>query len=360
MNITIVGGGNVGTQLAVHGAAKGHRITVYTSKSEQFSKQICIVNAEGDILLEGELADATKDAKCAFSDADVIFVTVPSYCMKKTAEEMEPYVKQGSKICLVPGTGGGECAFLGCSRKGSIIFGLQRVPSVARLVQYGHSVCATGYRNELHAGALKSEYSGECSELVSELLDMPCVALPNYLNLTLTPSNPILHTTRLRTIFADYHEGMTYDRIPLFYEGWNDATSELLLKCDDEVQQICKTLKQFDLSYVKSLREHYESKDAKQLTKKIRSIQGFKGLKTPAVSVGDKFAPDLQSRYFTADFPYGLAILLQIAEFAGVNAPNMRETMDWYYNVAGERSGFRYSDYGIRDYDDFVSLYRGH
>ena len=38
MNVTIVGGGNVGTQFAVHCSSTGNEVTIYTSKPEKFKK----------------------------------------------------------------------------------------------------------------------------------------------------------------------------------------------------------------------------------------------------------------------------------------------------------------------------------
>ena len=40
MNITIVGCGNIGTQFAVHCAAKGHAVTIYCSKPDVVSKNL--------------------------------------------------------------------------------------------------------------------------------------------------------------------------------------------------------------------------------------------------------------------------------------------------------------------------------
>ncbi len=134
----------------------------------------------------------------------------------------------------------------------------------------------------------------------------------------MTPSNPILHTTRLRTIFGDWHTGVIYHSVPLFYENWDDTSSELLFACDEEIQKICKTFPEFELHYVKSLREHYNSTTVEAMTKKISSIVAFKGLTTPVLKVNGGFIPDLHSRYFTADFSYGLAIIKQIADFAKV------------------------------------------
>lgn len=358
MNITIVGGGNIGTQFAVHCAQKHHQVKIYGSKPERFNKHLVIVDEEGRVVREGEIVAATNNAMEAFGDAELIFVTVPAFCMRDTAQKIEPYVREGIKIGLIPGTGGGEWAFKETIEKGAVVFGIQRVPSVARLVEYGKSVCAVGYRKELHVAALPNIYAEESAQLISGFFDMPCMAMPNYLNLTLTPSNPILHTTRLRTIFGNYYNGLTYDKLPLFYEDWNDETSELLLQCDDELQNICSALNGFDLSYVKSLKSHYESETPQQLTAKISGIESLKGLKTPSVRIKGKYIPDFDSRYFMADFPFGLGILIQIADLLGVKIPGMRETMEWYTNIVSVQGEFRFADYGVKCRNDFLQLYK--
>ena len=357
MNITVVGAGNVGTQLAVHCAEKGNKVKIYGSKPEKISTEMMIVDENDQVIHRGTIEGATSDPKTAFESANLIFVTMPATMMKENAEKIEPFVKPGLKICLVPGTGGGECAFRKCLEKGAIVFGMQRVPSVARLVEYGKVTRAIGYRDEMFVAALPNSETENCCLLVESILDMKTSPLPNYLNITLTPSNPILHTTRLRNLYQNYHEGVIYDSVPLFYEDWNEETSEMLLKCDDEVQLLCKSLTQFDLSYVKSLRIHYESPTVEAMTRKISSITGFKGLTSPAKKVTGGYIPDFDSRYFTADFPYGLTILVQIAELIGVDTPNMKATLDWYYELVGKKDEFMFSDYDICNYESFIEYY---
>ena len=111
MNIAIVGCGNIGTQFAVHCAHKQHRVTIYCSKPEVVSKTLTIVNSEGEQLLTDDIYLATKDASLAFSDADLIFVTVPAFAMNDYAQKIIPFLKRGAMICLTPGTGGAEFAF---------------------------------------------------------------------------------------------------------------------------------------------------------------------------------------------------------------------------------------------------------
>ncbi len=151
--------------------------------------------------------------------------------------------------------------------------------------------------------------------------------------------------------------GVTYDEVPLFYEGWNEETSELLFKCDNEVQMFCKYLDCYDLSYVKSLKIHYESETPSALTKKITSIKGVKGLTSPVMSTPKGLIPDFESRYFTADFPYGLSILVQIAKLLGISTSNMISTLEWYYSVAGKRREFDNSEFGINTKQQLIDFY---
>ena len=359
MKITIVGGGNIGTQFAVHCAEKGHEVTVYTSTPEIYDGHLNIIDEIGDTIHEGGIKLATANPELAFRDAEIIMVTMPSTMMKSIAEMIYDHSDSKAMIGVVPGNGGSECAFFKCIKRGNVFFGIERVPAIARLVQKGKTVKSTGYRDELHVAALPRKNAEKCAELVSSIFDKKTRIIPNFLNLTMTPSNPILHTTRLRTLFGDWHEGVVYDSVPLFYEDWDDASSELLIACDEEVQEICRALPEFELQFVKSLRTHYESPTVEMMTKKISSIAAFKGLTAPTVRVGrGGLAPDLHSRYFTADFSYGLTIIKQVADFAGVKTPNIDETMAWYKSIAVETDEFRFGDYGITNRDTLERFYQ--
>ena len=251
MNITVIGGGNIGTQFAVHCAEKGHFVIVYTSNPTVFKKELRIVDDNGYTTHEGIIQYATNDPERAFVNADIVFVTYPPMMIASVSELIYQYASKSTLIGLVPGNGGGECAFRKCIERGNIVFGLERVPGVARLINKGESVRSFNYRDELHISAIPATHIFECCKIVEGIFDIPCRAIPNYLNLTLTPSNPILHTTRLYTLFKDYSPGKKYKYIPLFYEEWDNDSSELLIACDSEVQAICRELTAYDLSYVK-------------------------------------------------------------------------------------------------------------
>lgn len=407
MKITVVGGGNIGTQFAVHSAEKGHEVTVFTSGPQHFAKHLTIVDKEGNVLHEGDIALATGDPHIAFSEADVIMITMPPTMMIPLSEIIFDNTDEHAMIGFVPGNGGFELAFRKCIERGNTFFGIDRVPAIARLTERGRTVCCSGYKDQLYVAALPSDHTEECSALIESIYDIPCVRLPGFMALTLTPSNPILHTARLKTIFRDYEPGVTYESLPLFYEEWDDESSELLLACDDEIQEICKALPDLGLEYVVSEREFYNAGTPAEMTRAISSEESLMGLTTPSVDAGDTanegrglsglrsrkrqrkerieehmsrrakwrderskrlqrifgrknkgaMIPDLHSRYFTADFPYGLAVIQQIGQIAGVAMPNIDGLIEWYDGIAIINDRIELADYGITDMETLRDFY---
>ena len=93
----------------------------------------------------------------AIEGCPIIFITYPAFRLKEVADQIQSYIKGKVAICVVPGTGGAEFAFQECIKQGATLFGLQRVPSVARLEQYGKRVRCEGLRNELFLASIPND-----------------------------------------------------------------------------------------------------------------------------------------------------------------------------------------------------------
>lgn len=335
MKITIIGGGNIGTLMAAEIAYRGHEVTLYTSKPERWKKEIQIYSPEDKLLRAGVLVQITNSMREAMESAEILFVTVPAPLFQKLGEAMLPFAGKGQKIGIIPGSGGAEYAFRGLMERGCILFGFQRVHSIARLKKRGESVYELGRKAGLKLGALPAYEAAGISKTMERLLDMPCEPLEHYLSVTLTPSNSILHTVRLYAMFRDYRSGVLYPRNFLFYEEWSHASSELLIACDKELQKLCRAIP-LEPGSVLSLCDYYESRTAEAMTEKIRNIPAFKGLTSPMREVEGGWIPDWESRYFTADFCFGLKVIRDIARLFAVPTPNLDLVWKWYENTAPE------------------------
>ena len=53
MQVTIIGAGNVGTQLAVHYASRRATVKIYSSKPQLFKKELQIIDNAGTIVGDG-------------------------------------------------------------------------------------------------------------------------------------------------------------------------------------------------------------------------------------------------------------------------------------------------------------------
>lgn len=191
---------------------------------------------------------------------------------------------------------------------------------------------------------------------------MPIEQLDNYLNITLVNSNPLLHTARLFSIYKDYPtKNKEYSSLPLFYENWDIETSKLLIAMDEELFAIFDSLKRNGIyvEQIKPIVKHYESLDEIGLTNKILSINSLKGLTTPSIkNENGNFIPDFSSRYFSADFPYGLEIIIEFAKITNTACPNMQLVDNWYRFASNNPDkGFTMIDNGIKTIDDLLDIY---
>lgn len=336
MNITIIGAGNIGTLVAGEMVKKGNKVTIYTRDKSRWQEEITVYDKDTETEYKYKPELITENIKEAVENAQIIFITTPSFAIKNIIEKAEKYIKKSTLIGFYPGTGGVEFISKKLLDKGCTIFGTQRVCSVVRLKKYGEYVITSGKRKDMYLATIPYDKAPEVSKIFENLFEIKTHPLPNYLSVALTPSNPILHPSRLYSIYKDYKEGKIYKKIPLFYEEWTDEASKLLISCDEELHNILKKIN-LDTKNVKPLLEHYESTNYKEMTNKIHSIKSFKGITSPCIETEDGYIPDLNSRYFTADIPYGLVIIKAFALICNVLTPSIDTIIDWYQKITNKK-----------------------
>lgn len=360
--ITILGAGNMGTLLAAKFSKRGYQVCVYLNEVEApdgFDHDI-VVHTDNNVTYTARIDKITTDLKEAIDYGNIVFIIYPSFLFEKYARLVFPYVKQGQHFFILPGSGGAELQFKEFLSKGATLTGLQRVHSVARLIKRGKEVQESGVRNLLYIASIPSSYNSEAKDLIESLYDIPVECLDNYLNITLVNSNPILHTSRLYTIFKDFGTSQYNKKeLPLFYEQWDLPSSELLVKMDEELFSLIDKMRTYNINvnHIESLIEHYDSTNAVEMTKKLCSIDSLKRLTTPSIMTEKGILePDLSSRYFTADFPFGLDILLSFCEFFKIDAQNMKKVSDWYHKITSSKRTFNVSKY-FDSIDSFKQFY---
>lgn len=361
--ITVVGGGNMGSILSVKFSQK-YDVTLFLNapyeKVSEYHKDMVVFNEDNNTFTKGKINLITENLEEAIKDADWIFITYPSFLFASFSKQLIPLLHEGQHLVGIPGSGGFELHFKDALKKGVTITGLQRVHSVARIMIKGQEVRESGVRTGIRCASIPQSFNKEAAEFISDCYSLPVEPLNNYLNVTLLNSNPILHTSRLYSIFKDYETVKEYDTLPLFYEEWSLASSNLLIEMDKELFAMFDILKEhgIEVNQITTLLKHYDSNNAVEMTKKLNSINSLKGLTTPNVKKENgKYIPDLNSRYFTADFPYGLDILLAFSHILGLASPHMQKVSDWYHRITNTEVAFFLSDFGLNNIEDLQEVY---
>lgn len=334
-NIVVVGAGNIGLSLVSYiSIYKKCSITLFTNKKIEKLK---LLEVDKGTEQWTPRINVTNNPE-VLSKANYILCTYPAFLRKEFIENYGQYITKSTKLGFIPGYGGTEFFCKNLIEKGIVIFGLQRVPYVSRADSNKATIFSK--KKELYLSTIPSKYAKEVSRDMSNFLDITSIPLKNYLAVTLTPTNPIIHIAGLWGAFRNYDNNKGYQGKLGFYDQWDDETSKILFEYDHEVQSICNHLKSFDLSEVISLPTYYESKTPRDLTKKLKSIESFKIVKVPIKSEQGKLVIELENRMFSEDFPYGIVIYKDIARLLHLKTPTIDSLLRFYEFLSGVRYDF--------------------
>jgi len=309
MNVTIIGSGNIAHAL-VACLNKKEIDKIFVLTSHPFKIKRIKTNIE---FCEGNVDIVSNKPEEVIPNSDLIIFTVPANVRKNTIERIAPFVKENTILGAFPGIAGFNEEVEELIKKNINIFASQRVPYIARVQEKG-SFVNVDKKNEIYI-AVKYDQD-EMKDLLNKLLDIKVIILNDFSEVNLSNSNPILHSARLYDILENE---ILCEKEICFYREWTDNASKLLLAMDSEFMQIVKKL---GLS-IKSLENHYEVKNYSEMTKKIKSIESFKSIKTPIKKVKDSYMIDTDSRYFTEDIGKSLNYIKNYAKKLNIDTPNI-------------------------------------
>ena len=328
MKICICGGGNLGHVVAGFVAAQGqHEVCVLTRHPERWSNDIQI-DAPDETTYRGHLSGVFSDAKQAVSDAQIIYICLPGYAIHDMLLQIKDYLMPMAAVGSVVSSTGFFFEAMQILPSTTPLFGFQRVPFISRIEDYGRRARLMGYKESLHLAIEQTSDPEPLRQALEQMLRTPIHLLHSFYEVSLSNSNPLLHPSRLYSLWKDWHEGETISRVPLFYAEWTEEAAALYIAMDQELQALLRQLPVTPGS-IATVLDYYESTDAPSLARKLRSIEAFKGITAPMKATEGGFVPDFHSRYFTEDFPYGLAIVHRLAHEKEVPCPTIDRIYDW-------------------------------
>jgi hypothetical protein len=326
--VCICGGGNLGHVVAGYLAAQDCcEVNMLTRHPERWQRQLAITTPEGEVL-HGQLHGISAKPADVVKDMDIVLLCLPGFSIANVLRQIAPALSPQTLVgSIVSSTGFFEEA-LHILPEGTPLFGFQRVPFISRMEEYGHSAHLLGRRPLMRIGTEQVADKKQLKELLEVFFRIPVEVLGSYYEASLSNSNPILHPARLYTMWKDWQPGITYPRNNAFYGEWTEEASAIYIEMDKELHELLKVLP-VSPDCLPTVLDYYESHDAASLTRKLRSIKAFQGIQSPMKETPEGFVPDLHSRYFTEDFPYGLNLIRQLAKEKNINTPTMDKVYQW-------------------------------
>lgn len=331
MKICICGGGNLGHVCAGFLANRGHEVSILTTKPERWNTELKIVAP--DKTFTGELALVTSKPEEVIPQAEMILVCLPGFAFHEELVKIKPHLSHGVTIGSVVSSTGFFFEAFKVLPPDIPLFGFQRVPFISRIIEYGKEAELKGYKETLHVAIENTSEKEPIRKELEKLFEKPVSIADSYYEVSLSNSNPLLHPSRLYTMWKDWQPEIVYPRNPQFYAEWTTEASTLLLKMDEEFQQLLKALC-LKPDCIPTILDYYESTDAVSLTQKLHDIKAFQGIPSPMKEVEGGWIPDFSSRYFTEDFPYGMRFIVEIAHEKNVEIPTIEEVYHWGLKVS--------------------------
>ena len=288
----VIGGGNIAHSLA-SAIARREEVAVLTRRPSDWAIR----------LNDSPFAVHATNDPSVVSDAEIIFIALPSFAIRETLAKIDPYLHAGQTLCLTPANTLIPDLVDAYAKKGVDVVCLQRVPYIARIEEYGRRVKMSPPRAVHKLFVPREELKPKWTALCRELFEGDAAYLHSPLTFIFNNSNPLLHPARLVVLFRDWRN-KTFTRNPFFYAEWTDESSELYIKADEEMHMVLKAADPTgacERDY-ESVLAHYGVSSPAELTDKLHSIEGFKSIMSPMRELSDStWVPDFTSRYFTED-----------------------------------------------------------
>ncbi len=347
--VTICGGGNAAHVIMALAPNAGWEVDVFAPLANEADRLQAGVAAGGITATFGNRRVIGCPRRASANPADVIpgselvLLALPAFAHGDTLHAIAPFLDAGAAVGALPARGGFDYqarAILADTLPVSL-FGLQTLPWACRITAYGQAVEVLGTKAGVNAAVSPANQADDLLPVLAQLLGLQMKPVASFLTLTLANTGQLIHPGIMYGLGRG-READTFAAadIPLFYQGVDPPTADLLQAMSDEVQTIAGAIAARDpnfnpqevLSLFDWLLHSYPTDitDSTSLQSAFNTNRAYAGLRLPTRPAGpDTFAIDYTARYLAEDVPFGLVVLRGIAELTGMATPTIDAVITW-------------------------------
>jgi hypothetical protein len=311
---------------------------------------IAVHQLDGQIVY-GRPPIVTASVEEAVSDADIVLLTVPAHARAKLVAAIHRFIPADKSVFLgaIPANGGFDWLVRSIEpRKDNVItWGMGGVPWTARDVVPGKRVKLGGTRKMLEIAFGDGTRHADASWLkaiISGLFERPVRSAGSFIDLTLAPGNPVLHSGAVYGLIGPYsqHPDLMFDEPRFWWREISELGAYFIARVDAERRQIVNATSARLGRTLEAGRSQYDEiiasfgpmiHDDRTLLTVLRTNRAYQG-KVPLVADGrGRFRFDPSSRAFVEDISFGLALWIRIAEALKIDVLYMSEIVDWSRSI---------------------------
>ena len=359
--ITIVGGGSSAHALIPLLSGVNRKINILTTKPELWHDNISLEwqNASGEVLktFQGQLHISTSDPEKVIPSSDIIILCMPVHQYRSALENISKSINTDKEVYIgaIYGQGGFDWMVDEIKQINNFdnltTFSIGLIPWICRIKEYGKTGITYGPKS-LNIVAL--DHHEKFKDLNDRLLNDICFKwfrqgefklAENFLSLTLSVDNQIIHTSRLYGLYKRYAgKWDNIDKVPYFYKDYDKLSANLLRALDDDYSLIRKALKKqyteqdfsYMLDYLALERLSYSSQNV-DIQESFVSSETLGAIKTPVMKNGDIWELDKNHRFFYDDIYYGLCIAKWIAQKMEIKVATIDEILTWAEKILDDK-----------------------
>ncbi len=245
--ICILGGGNgAHFSACVIGSKENYIVNLLTRRPKEW-KNVITGTTKGSAwehipLITGKIQIVSDDPEVVSKGTKIFLICAPANVHEILLRKVEPFIEKDAFIGTLFAQGGFDwmCHHVLGEKFISLnltIFGLYTIPSICQKTIYGQSMRVIGPKTMLYSVTEPQSRKGVICEHLHGMYGIPCSPLPNFLSLTLIPSNQIIHPGRVYGVLKDwdFKTPLPKGSLPQLYDGLDDFSADQIQLLDNEI-----------------------------------------------------------------------------------------------------------------------------
>jgi len=360
--VTIVGGGSSAHVLIPFLSGAGFVVNILTRKPKEWSSKVDLqlhsIHGELQEEFSGSLTKISDNPAEVIPNASFVILCMPVSKYRIALHGLAPHLSKDKEVFV--GTIYGQAGFNWMvdeikkkfDLRNITTFAIGLIPWICRIIEYGKLGVTYGCK-EFNIVAVSP--SNRFSELNNVFLNNICNRwlkkgkfrqADNFLSLTLSVDNQIIHPSRCYGLFLKCHgKWANKEDIPYFYRDYDQKSADLLQELDADYSKIREAIKikyserdfQFMLDYLDLERLSYQSENI-DIRDSFTTSLTLGAIKPPTIQLeSGEWIIDKNHRFFTDDIHYGLCIAKWIADQLSLDVPTIDIIIDWAQQLRNEK-----------------------